>query len=142
MDLVTETVVGAAIGTPLQQIVEKNFRGEKGEVGWYLAASRQAQREGYPEVAEVFKTIAMEEAMHAAQFAEALAEIKTTAENLKQAISGEQESNRSKYDAAQRAKEDGIDELHDVFHSTAKDEARHARALQGLWDRYFGGMKH
>ena len=49
--------------------------GECTEVGMYLAMSRQADREGYPEVAEAYKRIAYEEAEHAAKFAEILGEV-------------------------------------------------------------------
>ena len=45
-----------------------NFTGECTEVGMYLAMSRQADREGFPEVAEAYKRIAIEEADHAARF--------------------------------------------------------------------------
>ena len=51
-----------------------HFAGECSEVGMYLAMSRQADREGYPEVAEAFKRYAWEEAEHAAKFAELLGE--------------------------------------------------------------------
>jgi rubrerythrin len=46
--------------------------GECTEVGMYLAMSRQAERDGYPEIAEAFKRYAFEEAEHAAKFAELL----------------------------------------------------------------------
>ena len=52
--------------------LRQNFVGECTEVGMYLAMSRQADREGYPEVAEAYKRIAFEEAEHAARFAELL----------------------------------------------------------------------
>ena len=35
--------------------LETHFNGECGEVGMYLAMSRQADREGYPEIAEAVK---------------------------------------------------------------------------------------
>ncbi len=54
-----------------------NFMGECTEVGMYLAMSRQADREGFPEVAEAYKRIAFEEAEHAAKFAELLGEVVT-----------------------------------------------------------------
>ena len=41
----------------------------------YLAMSRQADREGFPEIAEAYKRIAFEEADHAAKFAELLGEV-------------------------------------------------------------------
>ena len=49
--------------------------GECTEVGMYLAMSRQADREGYPEIAEAFKRYAWEEAEHASKFAELLGEV-------------------------------------------------------------------
>ncbi len=55
--------------------LQQNFMGECTEVGMYLAMSRQADREGYPEIAEAFKRYAFEEAEHAAKFAELLGEI-------------------------------------------------------------------
>ena len=61
-----------------KEIVEglrMNFTGECTEIGMYLAMSRQADREGYPEVAEAYKRIAFEEAEHAAKFAELLGEV-------------------------------------------------------------------
>ena len=54
--------------------LRNHFNGECGEVGMYLAMSRQADREGYPEIAEAFKRYAFEEAEHAAKFAELLGE--------------------------------------------------------------------
>ena len=52
-----------------------HFNGECGEVGMYLAMSRQADREGYPEIAEAYKRYAFEEAEHAAKFAELLGDV-------------------------------------------------------------------
>lgn len=63
-----EHKIGIAKGLD-PEIVEglkANFTGECTEVGMYLAMSRQADREGYPEVAEAYKRIAFEEAEHAA----------------------------------------------------------------------------
>ncbi|WP_353892716.1 ferritin family protein [Proteinivorax hydrogeniformans] len=138
LDLVVENQLGATRGTALEEAVDANFAGENTEVGWYLAAARQAQREGYPEIAEVLKTIAMEEADHAARFGELNGEISTsTKDNLEFALTGEQKSNKMKKEAATKAKEIGNDPAHDVFDETAKDEGRHARALEGLLERYF-----
>lgn len=53
------------------QDLRNHFNGECGEVGMYLAMARQADREGYPEIAEAFKRYAFEEADHASRFAEA-----------------------------------------------------------------------
>ena len=68
---VTEHVVGVAkdVDAEVLQGLRDNFNGECTEVGMYLAMSRQAEREGYPEIADAFKRYAFEEAEHAAKFA-------------------------------------------------------------------------
>ena len=57
------------------EALRSNFIAECTEVGMYLSMSRQADREGYPEVAEAYKRIAYEEAEHACKFAEILGEV-------------------------------------------------------------------
>ena len=65
-----EHVIGVAKGVDAEvlQGLKDHFMGECTEVGMYLAMSRQADREGYPEIAEAFKRYAWEEAEHAAKF--------------------------------------------------------------------------
>ena len=124
--------------TEVEQAVEGNFKGETSEVGLYLAMSRQAQREGFPEIAEVLKSIAWEEAWHGARYAELGGRIsESTKENLEKMLKGEIGANIGKRQAAVQAKEAGIDEAHDAFDESSKDEARHAEALRGLLARYF-----
>ncbi|AFV12185.1 rubrerythrin [Thermacetogenium phaeum DSM 12270] len=137
MDLINENKLGVTKGTALEEDVKKEFRGETYEVGVYLAMARQAQREGLPEVAEVLKAIAWEEAGHAARFAELNGMISDTKSNLEKMLNGEIEANNGKKEAAKKAKEAGLDEAHDILDESSRDEARHARALQGLLKRYF-----
>ena len=117
-----------------------NFMGECTEVGMYLAMSRQADREGYPEVAEAFKRYALEEADHAARFAELLGEVVTssTKKNLELRAEAEFGACDGKMMIARKAKELGLDAVHDTVHEMAKDEARHGRGFDGLLARYFG----
>lgn len=139
MELVIKNDMGVTQGTVVEEAVLKNFRGETAEVGLYLAMARQAQREGYPEIAEALKTIAWEEAAHAARFAELNGLIsQETKVNLENMLKGELMANRGKREAAVMAKETGLDEAHDVLDESARDEARHALALEGLLKRYFG----
>ncbi len=138
MELINENRVGAAKGTPLEEDVKMEFRGETMEVGLYLAMARQAQREGFPEIAEVFRAIAMEEAWHAARFAELNGMIsESTKANIEKMLKGEIEANNGKKQAAQKAKDAGLDEVHDALDESSRDEARHARALEALLKRYF-----
>ena len=119
--------------------LKANFAGECTEVGMYLAMSRQADREGFPEVAEAYKRYAFEEAEHAAKFAELLGEVVTnsTKENLQLRVNAEHGATQGKKDLATLAKELGLDAIHDTVHEMAKDEARHGRGFEGLLNRYF-----
>ena len=116
-----------------------NFTGECTEVGMYLAMSRQADREGYPEVAEAYKRIAYEEADHAARFAELLGEVvdANTRKNLELRVEAEYGATAGKKELATKAKELGYDAIHDTVHEMCKDEARHGKAFAGLLKRYF-----
>ncbi len=137
-----EHVIGVAKGVDEEIIagLQANFKGECTEVGMYLAMSRQADREGYPEVAEAYKRIAFEEAEHAAKFAELLGEVVVadTKENLRVRVEAEFGACRGKKDIATKAKKLGYDAIHDTVHEMCKDEARHGKAFKGLLDRYFG----
>jgi len=119
--------------------LRNNFMGECTEVGMYLAMSRQADREGYPEVAEAYKRIAFEEADHASKFAELLGEVveADTKANLTARVLAEYGACSGKKEIAVRAKELGLDAIHDTVHEMCKDEARHGMAFQGLLNRFF-----
>lgn len=138
MELTYESKIGIAKGTPVEEHVKRNFMGETSEVGLYLAMSKQSLREGYAEVAIVLEKIALDEAWHAARFAELNGMISlSTKENIEKMLAGEQGANKGKREAAVKAKESNCDEAHDFFDESSRDEARHARALQGLLERYF-----
>lgn len=137
----TEHVVGIAKGVDAEILkgLHENFVGECTEVGMYLAMSRQAEREGYPEIAEAYKRYAFEEAEHAAKFAELLGEVLTTStkKNLEMRADAEFGACDGKFAIAKRAKELGLDAIHDTVHEMAKDEARHGQGFEGLLKRYF-----
>ena len=130
-----EHVVGVASDVPedIKKDLRANFEGECSEVGMYLAMSRVAFREGYPEVGLYWEKAAYEEAEHAAKFAELLGEDlepnmkATTKDNLKWRVDCEFGATAGKFDLAKCA-----------VHEMARDEARHGKALQGLLERYFG----
>ena len=138
----TEHVVGITEGVSEDIIndLRANFNGECSEVGMYLAMSRVAFREGYPEIGLYWEKAAFEEAEHAAKFAEILGEVVTpsTKKNLELRVAAENGATAGKYDLARRAKLANLDAIHDTVHEMAKDEARHGRAFEGLLNRYFG----
>ena len=142
MSWATEHIVGIAKDAPeeIKEGLRANFNGECTEVGMYLAMSRVAAREGYPEIAEYWKTAAFEEAEHAAKFAELLGEcvFDSTEKNLTVRVEAENGATAGKFDLAKKAKELNLDAIHDTVHEMAKDEARHGRAFAGLLKRFFG----
>ena len=140
--LADEHVLGVAKGVDEEVIkgLRDNFNGECSEVGMYLAMSRVADREGYPEVAEAFKRYAFEEAEHAAKFAELLGEVLTdsTEKNLSMRVDAEFGATQGKKDLATLAKKLNLDAIHDTVHEMCKDEARHCNGFKGLLKRHFG----
>ena len=142
MTWAAEHVVGVASGVD-EEILEglrMNFTGECTEVGMYLAMARVAHREGYPEIGLYWEKAAYEEAEHAAKFAELLGEVITdsTKKNLEMRVDAENGATAGKMAIAKKAKELGLDAIHDTVHEMARDEARHGKAFEGLLKRYFG----
>lgn len=140
LKFVTEHEIGVAKSTDDEMIKDLNahFMGECTEVGMYLAMSRQADREGYPEIADAFKRYAFEEAEHASKFAELLGDcVWDTKTNLEKRMMAEAGANEDKMRIARRAKELNLDAIHDTVHEMAKDEARHGQGFQGLYNRFF-----
>jgi len=130
--------IGLTKGTELEEAVTNEFRGETMEVGLYLAIARQAEREGYPEIAAVLRSIAMDEAYHATRFAELNGMVKESLkESLEHMLEGEMKANVHKREIAVKAKELGIDEAHDIWDEASRDEHRHAEALKGILRRFF-----
>ena len=136
-----EHVLGVAKNVEDPEILNglhSDFMGECTEVGMYLAMSRQADREGYPEIAEAFKRYAWEEAEHAAKFAELLGEVVwDTKTDLKKRMLAEAGACEGKKRIATLAKQQNLDAIHDTVHEMAKDEARHGKGFEGLYNRYF-----
>ena len=136
-----EPVLGVAKGVDpeILQGLRDHFNGECSEVGQYLAMARQADREGYPEIAEAFKRYAFEEADHASRFAELLGEVVwDTKTNLEKRAAAEAGACEDKFRIAKLAKAQNLDAIHDTVHEMARDEARHGQGFAGLLKRYFG----
>ena len=143
--------VGKVFGDNVPEEVRKeiidglraNFEGECSEVGMYLAMARVAHREGYPEIGLYWEKAGLEEAEHAAKFAEMLGTTlepnmtASTKKNLAWRVDCEFGATQGKFDLAACAKKNGLDAIHDTVHEMAKDEARHGKALKGLLERYF-----
>lgn len=133
-----ELGVAKGVDSEILEGLRAHFAGECSEVGMYLAMSRQADREGYPEIADAFKRYAFEEAEHAAKFAELLGEcVWDTKTNVQKRMLAEQGACEDKFRIAKLAKAQNLDAIHDTVHEMARDEARHGAGFQGLWKKYF-----
>ena len=135
-----EHVVGVAKGVSEDIVsdLRANFEGECSEVGMYLAMSRVAEREGYPEVAEAFKRYAWEEAEHAARFCEMNGIIKDDLKaNIEMMLEGEKMANAEKREASEKAAAENLEDATDFFKESSKDEGRHYKILEGILERYF-----
>ena len=142
MTWAAEHVIGIAKDAPeeIKEGLRANFTGECTEVGMYLAMSRVAHREGYPEIGLYWEKAAFEEAEHAAKFAELLGEVITdsTKKNLEMRVEAENGATAGKTELAKKAKALNLDAIHDTVHEMARDEARHGKAFEGLLKRCFG----
>lgn len=137
LSFVIENQLGVAKDNEeLKNSLNGQFNGETAEVGLYLAMARVAQRSGYPEIAEVLKVIAWEEAEHAAQYAELTGRVSDcTKTNITNMMNGEIGANKLKAELAKKAKAAGLEELYTFIDHAARDEARHASMLHGMLNR-------
>ena len=103
-------VFGADVPAEVQEEIiaglRANFEGECSEVGMYLAMARVAHREGYPEIGMYWEKAGLEEAEHAAKFAELLGEVVTTStkKNLEMRVDAENGATAGKFELAKLAK--------------------------------------
>ena len=141
LNLKDSHILGTArqVDTRVVSSLKERLNNDCREVAQYLAMARAADREGYPEAASLFERLAMEEARHAGQLAELLGEglSESTKTNLRLRIEAETGECAVKKSLADLARELKYDAAHDALHEMAKDEARHAQALNGLMERLF-----
>ena len=114
-----------------------NWDGETEEVGMYLAFAKKAEEEGFPEIAQTYIKIAVEEGYHAAQIYEVQGRVKSTKENLEWRIEAELGAQKGKKEAAEIAAKNGQVDAAEFFERASKDEGRHAAQFAGLLKRFF-----
>lgn len=138
-------VPGQARGTDPRVVgmLKERLQNDSREVALYLAMARAAEREGYPEAAGAFRSIAEEEAEHAGRLMEMLGEgfSASTEENLGLRADAEARECADKKELAQLATSLGYDAIHDALHEMSRDESRHGAALHGLKERLFPAGK-
>jgi rubrerythrin len=114
---------------------EKNLRdafaGESQANRKYLAFADQADKERYPQVAKLFRAAAAAETVHAHSHLRALGGVRSTIENLKEAIEGETHEFKNMYPAMIRdAKEETNKAAERTFNFANAVEKVHAALYQ------------
>jgi rubrerythrin len=120
-----------------EQDLKEAFAGESQANRKYLAFAKQADKEGYPQAAKLFRAAAEAETVHAHAHLRTLGGVKNTAENLKEAISGETHEFREMYpDMIEDAKKEGNKDAERSFYYANAVEEVHAglykKALEDL----------
>lgn len=137
IELTFETTLGETKGTELERSVKQTFTGETKEAGLYIAIARQAQRQGYGDIGEILKVLALEEIDHAATCAELNGMITDDCfQDIKQMLEGETFANNAKRSDALKADSLKIESAREFFNIASKDEGRHARILEGILKKY------
>ena len=117
------------------QDLKEAFAGESQANRKYLAFASQADKEGYPQVARLFRAAAEAETIHAHNHLKVLNAVKTTAENLKEAISGETEEFKEMYPRMLAdAQAEGNKDAERTFNYANEVEKIHAQLFQKALD--------
>lgn len=123
---------GAALNTTTRADLMTAMHGEAFAYLKYMAFAEQARSEGHPEIATLFeKTANIEWKSHFATHAHQYGLVKTTADNLKDAIAGENYETTQMYpQMAVRATRNGDKNIAQVFIAVGKDESTHQKQFQ------------
>ena len=118
-----------------EQNLKDAFAGESQANRKYLAFAKQAEEEGYPQAAKLFRAVAAAETVHAHAHLRALGGIKKTVENLKDALSGEIHEFKKMYPAMiEAAKAEGQKTAERTFSYANAVEEIHAGLYQKTID--------
>jgi rubrerythrin len=118
-----------------EQHLRDAFAGESQANRKYLAFAEKAEKEGYPQVAKLFRAAGAAETVHAHAHLRALGEIGNTADNLKVAVAGETHEFKNMYpEMIADAKEEGNKTAERSFVYANEVEQVHAKLYQNALD--------
>lgn len=134
-------------GTETEKNLLKSFAGESQARNRYTFAAKVAEKEGFPQIGEIFLETAENERQHAKNMFKHLesgepveitarypaGKIGSTAENLQEGIEGEHEETTLLYPGfADTAQKEGFAEIASMYRSIAKVEAEHEARYRAL----------
>jgi rubrerythrin len=118
-----------------EQNLWEAFAGESQANRKYLAFATKADQEGYPQAAKLFRAAAAAETIHAHSHLRVLKAVKSTAENLQSAISGETHEFKTMYpEMIAEAKREGLPAAEGTFAFANEVEKIHANLYQDALD--------
>jgi rubrerythrin len=118
-----------------EQALKDAFAGESQANRKYLAYAQKADQEGHHQVARLFRAAAEAETVHAINHLRVLGGIRTTAENLEDAVAGETHELKKMYpEMIETAKAEGNPQALRTFELANAVEETHAMLYQGLLD--------
>ena len=119
--------------------LRKRYESVSHEIGIYVAMGRQADSQGYAEIANTFFRLASEQGAHAGRLAELLGEqlVEDTRENIKRRLEAEKFASKEKQDLSLLANELGYEEIRSVLRDMSRDKVRHGQIFEGMLKRYF-----
>ena len=113
-----------------QDNLKEAFAGESQANRKYLAFAKKAERDGFPNIAQLFRTAAEAETIHAHGHFDAMGGIKSTAENLQAAVEGETYEYTQMYPPMLRQATADNHKAKRMFGYAMKAEAVHAKLYQ------------
>jgi rubrerythrin len=112
--------------TKSEKNLKEAFAGESQANRKYLAFAQQAEKDGFPQVAKLFRAAAEAETVHAHNHLRVMGGIKSTTENLKEAIGGEHYEFNTMYpDFIKDAKKEGNKDAERTFNWANEVEKIH-----------------
>jgi rubrerythrin len=125
-----------------EDALKEAFAGESQANRKYLAFAAKADQEGFPQAARLFRAAAEAETVHAHAHLRALKGIKSTKENLQEAIAGETHEFKSMYPAMiETAKNEGNQDAQRSFTFANEVEKIHAGLYQQMFDKLEGSKE-
>ena len=120
-------------GTKTEANLWAAFAGESQARNKYTYYASKAKKEGYEQISELFTETANQEKEHAKLWFKLIHGIDATLENLKDAASGENDEWTDMYPRmAKEAREEGFDEIADLFEGVAAIEKVHEEKYKKL----------
>ncbi len=119
--------------------LKEAFAGESQANRKYLAFAKKAEEEGFPQAARLFRAAADAETVHAHAHLRVMGGIRSTRENLEEAISGETHEFKTMYPRMmEEAKAEGNDAAYTSFANANAVEEVHA----GLYRKYLDNLEN